>query len=107
MRRRISPTPSERPVRQSVIDNAKLVAEGIGLWLRSIQLGEHEELFVRNDTDLDIVRDLTESDLIGLGSRWDIASGFSGQFVPWSPKKSYTARHRLDRLRAGYPPSGG
>ena len=39
----------------------------IGIWLRSIQLGEHEELFVRNDIDIEIVTDLTESDLVALG----------------------------------------
>jgi SAM domain (Sterile alpha motif) len=39
----------------------------IGIWLRSIQLGEHEELFVKNDIDLEIVTDLTESDLVALG----------------------------------------
>src|SRR5260370_25022885 len=39
----------------------------IGIWLRSIQLGEHEELFVKNDIDLEIVKDLTESDLVALG----------------------------------------
>jgi class 3 adenylate cyclase/tetratricopeptide (TPR) repeat protein len=39
----------------------------IGTWLLSIELGEHEELFVRNDIDIDIVRDLTEGDLVALG----------------------------------------
>jgi class 3 adenylate cyclase len=39
----------------------------IGIWLRSIRLGEHEELFVKNDIDLEIVTDLTESDLVALG----------------------------------------
>jgi class 3 adenylate cyclase/tetratricopeptide (TPR) repeat protein len=39
----------------------------IGTWLRTIQLGEHEELFVKNDIDLEIVTDLTESDLVTLG----------------------------------------
>ena len=29
----------------------------IGICLRSIQLGEHEELFIENGTDLEIVKD--------------------------------------------------
>ena len=39
----------------------------IGGWLRSIGLGEHEDLFVKNDIDIEIVRELTESDLVTLG----------------------------------------
>ncbi len=39
----------------------------IGSWLRSIRLGEHEELFVKNDIDMEIVKDLTDSDLVTLG----------------------------------------
>ena len=39
----------------------------IGSWLQDIQLGEHEELFVKNDIDIEIVKDLTEGDLAALG----------------------------------------
>src|SRR5262245_36033214 len=39
----------------------------IGSWLRRIQLGEHEELFVKNDIDIEIVKRLAESDLVASG----------------------------------------
>ena len=39
----------------------------IGSWLASHGLEQHEELFVENDVDLDVVSDLTEEDLASLG----------------------------------------
>ena len=29
----------------------------IGIWLRRIQLGEHEEMFIKDGIDLEIVKD--------------------------------------------------
>ena len=39
----------------------------IGNWLRNIGLGEHEDLFVKNDIDIEILQELTQSDLVTLG----------------------------------------
>jgi class 3 adenylate cyclase/tetratricopeptide (TPR) repeat protein len=39
----------------------------IGDWLRGIGLGEHEQLFLANDIDFDVLRDLTDDDLKSMG----------------------------------------
>jgi class 3 adenylate cyclase len=41
--------------------------QSIGQWLASIGLEQHAELFERNDVDLEILRDLSDEDLRGLG----------------------------------------
>src|SRR5271169_4940991 len=39
----------------------------VGDWLRSLDLGQYEALFRGNDIDTEVLVELTESDLIGLG----------------------------------------
>src|SRR5271168_5153821 len=39
----------------------------VGDWLRSLGLGQYEALFRENDIDTEVLAELTESDLTGLG----------------------------------------
>ena len=51
----------------------KITSEDLGIWLKSIRMGKYLDVFVENEIDVDVIAELTDSDLkeldIPLGSR--------------------------------------
>jgi class 3 adenylate cyclase/predicted ATPase len=74
----------------------------IGLWLDSLELGKYRSLFAEHAIDFEILRELTEQDLIGmaipLGHRKKILRGIAAlDYVADRPGVPAPARQRADR----------
>ena len=48
----------------------------VGDWLRGLGLTQYEDLFRENDIDTEVLAELTESDLTGLGVSLGHRSGY-------------------------------
>src|SRR3954452_25074249 len=49
------------------MDERAISARDVGRWLDSVGLGHYRSLFADQNIDLDVLKDLTDSDLEGLG----------------------------------------
>ena len=69
----------------------------VGSWLQSLGLAQYEATFRDNAIDLDVLPELTESDLEKLGIPMGTASAFSRRLQPWLRLRRHQALHRSAR----------